>query len=152
LKLASFVGATSCGGLVFVDESAEEVEAVHGSGRTRRVERGRVTAVGRLEVERTVGPVLVVVPAVDAEHVLEMPPAEDEETVEAVGADSSHPAFGVGVGVGRLDGRPDHVEALGSEDAIEDIGRLASTVCVVATERAQAENTYGTAYVTWAPS
>ena len=70
------------------------------------------------------GPVLVVVPAVDAEHVFEMAAAEDEDPVEAVGADGSHPAFGVGVRVGRLHGRADHVEALGVEDLIERTAEL----------------------------
>ena len=43
-------------------------------------------------------PVFVVVAAVDAEHVLEMTAAEDEDSVEAVSADCAHPALGEGVG------------------------------------------------------
>ena len=53
-----------------------------------------------------------------------MAAAEDEDPVEAVGADGSHPAFGVGVRVGRLHGRADHVEALGVEDLIERTAEL----------------------------
>jgi hypothetical protein len=41
-----------------------------------------------------VRPVFVVVAAVDADHVLEMAAAEDEDSVEAVGADGSDPALG----------------------------------------------------------
>jgi hypothetical protein len=55
--------------------------------------------------------VLVVVLAVDAEHVLEVPSAEDQDPVEAVGADRAHPALGVGVRVRCLDGRVDHSDA-----------------------------------------
>jgi hypothetical protein len=48
---------------------------------------------------------LVVVLAVDAEHVLEMPSAEDHDSVEAVRANRANPALGVGIRVGRLDWR-----------------------------------------------
>jgi hypothetical protein len=44
-------------------------------------------------------PVFVVVAAVDAEHVLEMAAAEDENPVEAVGANRTHPTLGEGVRV-----------------------------------------------------
>src|SRR6266498_3367411 len=64
-------------------------------------------------------PMLVVVPTVDAEHVLEVASAEDEDAVETVGAERAHPALGVGVCVWRLDGRADHVDALGPEDFVE---------------------------------
>ncbi len=63
-------------------------------------------------------------PAVDAEHVLEMAAADDEDPVEAVGADGPHPAFGVGVRVRCLDGRVDHLDALGAEDLIEGAAEL----------------------------
>ena len=58
--------------------------------------------------------VLVVVLAVDAEHVLEMPSAEDQDPVEAVGANRANPALGVGIRVRRLDRRADHSDALRS--------------------------------------
>ena len=41
-------------------------------------------------------PVLVVVAAVDAEHVLEMAATEDEDPVEAVGANRAYPTLGEG--------------------------------------------------------
>lgn len=44
-----------------------------------------------MEVERAVRPVFVVMPAVDAEHVLEVAAAEDEDPVEAVGAGDEKP-------------------------------------------------------------
>src|ERR671919_2676297 len=69
-------------------------------------------------------PVLVVVVVVDAEHMLEVEAAEDEDAVEAVGADGADPALGVGVPVRRLDGRADHLDALAPEDLVEGVAEL----------------------------
>jgi hypothetical protein len=44
-------------------------------------------------LESAVWPVLVVVAAVDVEHVFEMAAAEDEDPVEAVGANGAYPAL-----------------------------------------------------------
>jgi hypothetical protein len=71
-----------------------------------------------------VWPVFVVVAAVDAEDVLEVAASEDEDPVEAVGAQRSYPAFGVGVRVRRLDRRADHLDALGAEDLVEGVAEL----------------------------
>ena len=69
-------------------------------------------------------PVLVVMAAVDAEDVLEVLPAEDEDPVEAIGADCAHPAFGVRVRVRRLDRRSDHLDALAAEDLVEGVAEF----------------------------
>jgi hypothetical protein len=111
-----------------VDESAEQIAAAQGRDCTRLLERGRVAAFGRQEPERAVGPVLVVVAAVDAEHALEVAATEDEDPVEAVGADSPHPAFGVGVRVWRMDGCADHLDPFGAEDVIEGVAEFAVTI------------------------
>ncbi len=52
-----------------MEESAQEIPTLWAVGR---VEWRRVAAVGREEVERAVWPLLVVMAAVDAEHVLEV--------------------------------------------------------------------------------
>src|SRR5215207_5960724 len=65
---------------------------------------------------------LVVMPAVDAEDVLEVAAAEDEDPVEAVGAERSYPAFGGGVR--GLDRRPDNPDALGAEHVVEGVGEF----------------------------
>jgi hypothetical protein len=54
-------------------------------------------------VERAVRPVLVVLAAVGAEYALEVASVEDQDAVEAFGAERSYPAFGVGVRVRSLD-------------------------------------------------
>jgi hypothetical protein len=54
----------------------------------------------REQLESAVWPVLVVVAAVDAEHMLEMAAAEDEDPVEAVGANRAYPTLGEGRLVG----------------------------------------------------
>jgi hypothetical protein len=58
-----------------------------------RVLRRWITAVRWEKVERAVRPMQVGVVAQDAEDVLEMPSAEDQDPVEAVGADRANPAF-----------------------------------------------------------
>jgi hypothetical protein len=114
-------GFANSGGLVFVDESAKEIAAAETSGRVRRC---RAQSVGREELERALRRVLVVVAAVDAEHVLEMPAAQDEDAVRAVGAESAHPALGVGVRVRGLDGRAYHPDALDAKDLIEGVAEF----------------------------
>src|SRR6266540_3251236 len=89
-----------------------------------RVQRCWVAAARREEVERAVWPVLVVVAAVNAEHVLEVAAAEDEDSVEAISAESADPALGVSVRVRRLDRRVDHPDALTPEDLVEGAAEL----------------------------
>jgi hypothetical protein len=80
------------GGLVFVDESAEEIPSLHAIGP---VPQRRAPAVGREEAQRTVRPVFVVVLGVDADDVFEMAPSEDEDPVETFDSERAEPAFGV---------------------------------------------------------
>jgi hypothetical protein len=55
---------------------------------------------------------------IDAKHVLELPPVEDEQAVEALATHAADPALGVGVRVRCLDGRADHRDRSASEDLI----------------------------------
>jgi hypothetical protein len=59
------------------------------------------------------------VAAVDAEHVLKMAAAEDEDPVQAVGANRAYPTLGEGVCVRRLDRRADHLDAFRLKDLVE---------------------------------
>src|SRR6266511_2056252 len=67
-------------------------------------------------------------PAIDAEDVLEVAAAEDQDPVEAVGAKRANPALGVGIRVRRPDRRADHSDAFGPEDLIEGVAELRVTV------------------------
>ena len=69
-------------------------------------------------------PVLVVVAAVDAEYVCKVAAADDEDPVEAVGANRAHPALGEGVRVRGLDRCADHLDAFGPEDLVEGAAEL----------------------------
>jgi hypothetical protein len=104
-----------------VDESAEEIPTLYVIGRVQR--RG-VATVGRGEVERAVRPLLVVMPAVDTEHVFQVAATEDQDPVEALGTMRSYPAFSVSVRVWRVDRGSDHPHALGAEDLVECVGEF----------------------------
>lgn len=69
-------------------------------------------------------PVLVVVAAVDVEHVPEVAATNDEDLVEAVGADCAYPTLSEGVCVRRLDRRADHPDAFRSKDLVEGAAEL----------------------------
>src|ERR671931_836639 len=109
--------------------------------RSRRCKRSGafrgmgVAAVGREEVERAVRPVLVVIAAVDAEDVFEVAASKDEDAVEAVGAERSYPAFGVGVRVRRLDRRADHLDALDAKISSKAWGEFRVAVVYEEPER-----------------
>jgi hypothetical protein len=109
-----------------MDEAAEQVAAGYPKSLRRRVRTdGWANArVGRLEVERAVGSLLVVVPDVDAEDMLELAAAEDQEPVEAFAADAADPAFHVGVGVWRPDGRADDLDVLTRQEGVEGAREL----------------------------
>jgi hypothetical protein len=114
------------GGLVFVDEPAQEVATM--DGRSSCVHLRWAAAVRRKKVEGAMRSVFVVVAAVDAEDVLEVAASEDEDPVEAVGAERAYPAFGVGVRVWRLDRRADHPDAFAAEDVVEGVAELGVSV------------------------
>jgi hypothetical protein len=64
-----------------------------------------------------------------------MAAAEDEDPVEAVGANRSHPTLGDGVCVRRLDGRAERLDALRPKDLIERTAELRVTIMDEETER-----------------
>jgi hypothetical protein len=91
------------------------------------MERGDVRLLDlrtELDAERAVWPVLVVVAAVDREDVVEVAPPEDQDLVEAIGANRAHPALREGVRVCRLDWCADHLDAFGAEDLLEGVAEL----------------------------
>ena len=82
----------------------------------------------------------VVVPNIDAQDVLELAAAEDEDPVEAVGAHGADSALGEGVCVWRLDRGPDHFDVLGAEDLVERAAELAVAIMDEEPERVGCKN------------
>ena len=64
-------------------------------------------------------PMLVVMAGIDAKHLLELAPAEDEQPVEALSAHAADPALGVRVRVRRPDRCADHRDPFALEDVVE---------------------------------
>ena len=80
------------------------------------------------EPKRSVWAMLVVVLDIDPEDLVQVTTANDQEPVEALGADGTDPPLGVGVGVRRLDRRDDHLGALGAEHLVEPATELGVAV------------------------
>src|SRR6266536_205729 len=128
-SLEGFQNAGSCcGAVVFVDQSAESVAAFDFSAARWLV---GVCRVGREQRESAVRALGVVMRRVAAEHVLEVAAAEDQQPVEAFGADRPHEALGVGVRLRGADRRVDHFDAFAAEDLVEGAVELAVAVCVL---------------------
>src|SRR6266498_3741669 len=78
--------------------------------------------------KRAVRSMLVVMPRVGSDDVLEMAAAEDQEVVEAFATEAADPALGVRSRPGRPHRRLDYPDAFGAEDLIEVAGELAVAV------------------------
>src|SRR6266545_6122228 len=63
-------------------------------------------------------------PHVNPQHALEMAAAQDQDPVEAVGADGADPALRVGIRVRRPNRRADHFHSLGTEHLVEPAAEL----------------------------
>ena len=66
----------------------------------------------------------VVMTGIDAKHVLELAPAEDEQPVEALATDAADPTLGVCVRVRRLHGCADHGDPFALENMVEAAAEL----------------------------
>src|SRR6266498_1988875 len=70
----------------------------------------------RSQLECSMRPVTVVMIDVDAEHLLELSPADDQDPVETVTSDGADPALGKRVRFRGLEGCADHFNTLAAED------------------------------------
>jgi hypothetical protein len=114
----------SCSSSVLVHESVEQVAPVD-LGRRILASEGRFDSwIRRLQPERPVWAMGVVVLDVDPQHLLEVAAADNQQPVQALGADRPDPAFGVGVGVGRLHRRDQHLNAVRPEHVVEGAREL----------------------------
>jgi len=94
----------SCSSSVLVHESAEEVVPVD-LGRRILATGGRFdSGIRRLQPECPVGTMGVVVLHVGPEYLLQVPAADDQQPVQALGTDRGDPAFGVALALGACTG------------------------------------------------
>jgi hypothetical protein len=118
----------SCSPSVLVYESAERVTPVH-LGRRILATEGRFDSwIRRLQPERPMRAMGVVVLGVDPQHLLKVAVADNQQPVQALGADRPDPALGIGVGVGCLHRRDEHLDTLGAEHVVEAAGELRVTI------------------------
>jgi len=82
----------------------------------------------RLELQRPVRSVPVVVLDVDSQDLFQVPATHDEQPVQALGPHRPDPALGVGVGVGRLHWRKHHLGALRPKHVVEPAAELRVTI------------------------
>jgi hypothetical protein len=113
-----------------MEEPSKEVASADGGGEFDRVASGcgSVEGVGRSQGKRAMGAMLVVVTRVDAQDVGELPPAEDQDPVEALAPDAFDPTLRVRLRPRRRDWRADHPDPFRAEDLVEDERELAVAV------------------------
>jgi hypothetical protein len=114
----------SCSSPVLVEESTEQVASTHGALVILAEASQLVGRVWRLRPGRPVGTVAVVVLDVDAEHLLKVSSAGDQQPVQALGPHRTDPTLGGGVGVGRLQRRDQYLGVVRTEDLVETAAEL----------------------------
>jgi hypothetical protein len=82
-------------------------------------------------------PMAVVMVDIDAQHLLELSPADDQDPVEAVPADGADPAFGERVRLRGPERCADDLDAFASEGLVEDAAELAVAIVDQEADRCQ---------------
>jgi hypothetical protein len=127
----------SCCSGVFVDESAESVASVDLDGWLRTVEARAPPWYRCCQLERSVGPVSVVVVDVDAQDAFKLSSPCDQEPVEAVATDGADLAFGERVRVRRPKRGADDLDTLAAEDVVEGAAEFGVAVVDQETDRSR---------------
>jgi hypothetical protein len=91
--------------VVLVQDPTEQVISVHRTRPTVSDDPERGGRGWRLQPERPVRTMDVVVGAIDPEDLFQMTSPDDQEPVETLGADRAYPPLRMGVRVRRLDWR-----------------------------------------------
>jgi hypothetical protein len=110
--------------MVFVEESAEQVTSMHPSWLAVADDPQVGEWIRRLQSERPVGTVMVVVGDVDPEHLLEVSSPLISSQSRHSARTRADPALGVGVGVGRLHRRHKRLGSLRPKHVVEGAGEL----------------------------
>jgi hypothetical protein len=95
-----------------VKQTAEQVASTHGALVILAEDGQPGGRVWRLQPQRPVGTMSVVMLDVDLQDLLEVATADDQEPVEALGTDGAHPALRVGIRLGRPDRGHQHLATL----------------------------------------
>src|SRR4029450_4878426 len=118
----------SCSSSVFVQETAEQVVPLYAGSVILSDDPEASGRIWRLQSERAMRTVLVVMRHVASKDLVQVPAPDNEQPVEALGADRANPPLRVGVRVGRLHRREQNLCALGTEHVIEGAAELRITV------------------------
>jgi hypothetical protein len=78
--------------------------------------------------ERPVRTMGVVMGGVDPQDLLQVAASDDQQPVQALGTDGADPPLGVGVGVGCLHRRQEHLGTVRAEDVAEPAAELRVTI------------------------
>jgi hypothetical protein len=92
------VQTRSCSSAVLVEESAEQVASTHGAPVILAADGRPGQRIWWLQPERPVGTVAVVMLDMDPEDLLQVAAADDQQPVQALGADRADPALRERVG------------------------------------------------------
>ncbi len=114
----------SCSSPVLVEETAEQVASEHPAFLTLTDDGQLGGSVRRLELERPVWTVPVVVLDVDPKDLLQMAAPDEQQPIQALGAGGADPPFCVRVRGRRPHGRHQHLGTLRAEHVVEAAGEL----------------------------
>jgi hypothetical protein len=114
--------------VVFMDESAEQIASVHPAWPSVADDPQTGGGIRRFQSERPVWTMGVVVGGIDPEDLFQVASSDDQQPVQALGADGADPALGVGVRVGCLHRRQEHLGTVRTEDVVEPVGELRVTI------------------------
>ena len=108
----------SCGAFILVDETTEAIPASNGAELSGLIDSW-VRGIWDGEIQAAMRPRSVVVLDIDAQHVVEMTSASDQQPIETFGPNRLDPALRHGVGLGRQDRRADDLRPFCAENVIE---------------------------------
>ena len=115
--------------MVFVEESAEQVVSMHLAWLAVADDAQIGGWIRRFQSERSVRTMGIVVGGVDPQDLLQMASSDDQQPVQALGADGANPALGVGVRVGCLHRRQEHLGTVRAKTSSNPRVNFASRSC-----------------------
>ena len=114
-----------------MQETAEQITSEHSAPLTLPNDSQSSGSVRRLKLERPVGTMPVVVLDVDTKDLLQMTAPNDQQPIQAFGADGADPPFCVGVRGRRPHWRHEHLGTLRAEHLVE----ASTELCVPVAEQ-----------------